>query len=87
MSADTEEAKAEHDRDIEIVVNAEQHLVHQRRLPFEDIVRLAFADAIFNDDIVYTVTYKRGPLQNRVLRPPQFRACGRLMSLVLFERS
>ena len=65
MSADTEEAKAEHDRDIEIVVNAEQHLVHQRRLPFEDIVRLAFADAIFNDDIVYTVTYKRGPEQNR----------------------
>ena len=24
---------------------------------------------------------------SRVLRPPQFRACGRLMSLVLFERS
>lgn len=65
MSADTEEAKTEHHRDIEIVVNAEQHVVHQRRLTFEDVVRLAFADAIFNDDIVYTVTYKRGPHQNR----------------------
>jgi len=64
MSADAEEAKIEHDREIEIVVNAEQHVVHKRRLTFEDIVRLAFADAIFNDDIVYTVTYKRGPHQN-----------------------
>lgn len=65
MNADTEEAKAGHHRDIEIVVNAEQHVVHQRRLTFEDIVRLAFADAVFNDNIVYTVTYKRGPHQNR----------------------
>ena len=28
-------------------------------------IRLAFTDAIFNDNIVYTVTYKRGPEQNR----------------------
>ena len=65
MSADMEEAKNGHHRDIEIVVNAEQHMVHQHRLTFEDIVRLAFADATFKDDIVYTVTYKRGPHQNR----------------------
>jgi hypothetical protein len=65
MSADTEVAKAEHHGDIEIIVNAEQHVVRQHRLTFEDVVRLAFADAIFNDDIVYTVTYKRGPHQNR----------------------
>jgi Multiubiquitin len=65
MSADVEEAKAEHHRDIEIVVNAELHVVHQHRLTFEGVVRLAFADASFSDDIVYTVTYKRGPHQNR----------------------
>jgi hypothetical protein len=64
MSADTEVAKAEHRGDIEIIVNAEQHVVRQHRLAFEDVVRLAFADAVFNDDIVYTVTYKRGPHQN-----------------------
>jgi len=65
MSANTEEVKAEHLQDITIIVNAEQHVVRQHRLTFEDIVRLAFADAIFNDAIIYTVTYKRGPHQNR----------------------
>ena len=40
-------------------------MVPRHRLTFEDIVRLAFEDAVFNDDIVYTVTYKRGPHQNR----------------------
>ena len=65
MNADIEEAKAGHRREIKIVVNAEQHVVRQHRLTFEDIVRLAFADAVFNDEIVYTVTYKRGPHQNR----------------------
>ena len=65
MSANTEEVKAEDRQDIQIIVNAEQHVVRQRRLAFEDVVRLAFADAIFNNDIIYTVTYKRGPHQNR----------------------
>jgi len=65
MSANTEEVKAEELQDIKIIVNAEQHAVRQRRLTFEDVVRLAFADAIFNNDIIYTVTYKRGPHQNR----------------------
>lgn len=65
MSANTEEVKAEHPQDIEIVVNAEQHVVRQRRLTFEDVIRLAFADAVFSNDIIYTVTYKRGPQQNR----------------------
>jgi hypothetical protein len=66
MNTETEEANAaEHNRTIEIVVNGEQKVVATRRLTFEDVVRLAFADAIFNDNIVYTVTYKRGPHQNR----------------------
>lgn len=65
MNAEIEEAKDKRHREIEIVINAEQHVVRQHRLTFKGIVRLAFADAIFNDDIVYTVTYKRGPHQNR----------------------
>jgi Multiubiquitin len=64
MNTEAEEAKPEHGT-FEIVINGEQHVVPRRRLTFEDIVRLAFDDAIFNDDIVYTVTYKRGPHQNR----------------------
>ena len=62
MNTEAEEANPER-RTFEIVVNGEQHVVQRRRLTFEDVVRLAFEDAIFNDDIVYTVTYKRGPEQ------------------------
>jgi hypothetical protein len=64
MNTETEEANPER-RTFEIVINGEQHVVPRRRLTFEDVVRLAFTDAIFNDDIVYTVTYMRGPEQNR----------------------
>ena len=63
MTAQTDESK-EHGRGTEIVVNAEPHLVHEDRLTFEQVVRLAFADAVFSDQVVYTVTYKRGPHQN-----------------------
>ena len=64
MNTETEEANPER-RTFEIVINGEQHVVPRRRLTFEDVVRLAFTDAIFNDNIVYTVTYKRGPHENR----------------------
>ena len=64
MNTETEDANPDR-RALEIVINGEQHVVQRRRLTFEDIVRLAFEDAIFNADIVYTVTYKRGPKQNR----------------------
>ncbi len=64
MNIEAEETNPER-RTFEIVINGEPHIVPQRRLAFEDVVRLAFEDAIFNDDIVYTVTYKRGPEQNR----------------------
>ena len=65
MSTEMEHANPELHRTFEIVINGELHLVRQHKLMFEDIVRLAFPDAVFNDDIVYTVTYKRGPEQNR----------------------
>jgi hypothetical protein len=64
MNTEVEEANPER-RAVEIVINGEQHVVHEHRLTFEAVVRLAFADAIVNDDIVYTITFKRGPEQNR----------------------
>lgn len=64
MNTEAKEANPDR-RAFEIVINGEQHVVSEHRLTFEDIVRLAFEDAIFNDDVVYTVTYKRGPQQNR----------------------
>lgn len=65
IQTETVTADAERLRPIEIIVNAEPKLVSARRLTFEDVVRLAFDDAVFNENIVYTVTYKRGPQPHR----------------------
>ena len=64
MNAEAQKTDTEHGRSIEIVVNGEKKEVSSRRLTFEEVVRLAFDDAIFGDNIVYTITYKRGPHQN-----------------------
>lgn len=55
----------ERGRTFDIVVNGEQNEVTGRRHTFEEIVKLAFDDALFSDTIAYTITYKRGPNQNR----------------------
>lgn len=65
MQTEADPAGAERLRPIEIIVNAEPKLVNARRLSFEDVVRLAFDDAVFNENVVYTVTYKRGPQSHR----------------------
>jgi len=65
MSTETDEAKKDHQLAIKIIVNGELKVVSTRRLTFEDVVKLAFDDAVFNENVVYTVTYKRGPHQNR----------------------
>lgn len=43
-----------------IVVNGRAREVAAKELTFEEIVRLAFPDAVFNEVTVYTVTFKRG---------------------------
>jgi hypothetical protein len=65
MQTEADTAGAERQRPIEIIVNAEPKLVNARRLSFEEVVRLAFDDAVFNENVVYTVTYKRGPQPRR----------------------
>ena len=43
-----------------IIVNGRQKLTTAKELSFEDVVRLAFDDAVFNDVTIYTITFKRG---------------------------
>lgn len=38
--------------------------MHQRRLSYWEVVRLAFPDATPNPKILYTVTYSKGPSEN-----------------------
>lgn len=49
---------------LQILVNAEPIEVHRRSLSFEDVVRLAYPEASFAENIGWTVTYSRGPSQN-----------------------
>jgi hypothetical protein len=45
---------------ITIVVNGRKKETAVRALNFEEVVRLAFEDAVFNDVTIYTITFKRG---------------------------
>jgi hypothetical protein len=44
----------------QIIVNGRIREVTGKELTFEQVVKLAFDDAVFNDVTVYTITYKRG---------------------------
>ena len=49
---------------ITIFVNTRQRRVHQRRLGYWEVVRLACPDAVPDPKILYTVTFSKGPPQN-----------------------
>ena len=51
-------------RTITVKVNTRPHQVHTETLTFDQVVKLAFADAATTDSRVYTVTFKRGPASN-----------------------
>ena len=44
-----------------IIVNGRERIVTQHELSYIDVVRLAFENPTINENIIYTVTYKRGP--------------------------
>jgi hypothetical protein len=43
-----------------IFVNAREKHVTAKQLSYTDVVRLAFEDAVFNENTAYTVTYRSG---------------------------
>lgn len=43
-----------------IIVNGRPKQVAAKELSFEEVVRLGFDDAVFNDVTIYTITFKRG---------------------------
>ena len=43
-----------------IIVNGREKIVTQHELSYIDVVRLAFENPTINENIIYTVTYKRG---------------------------
>lgn len=53
-------AEAGHGQHFKIIVNGREKLVTEHELSYLDVVRLAFDNPVINENIVYTVTYKRG---------------------------
>ena len=51
-------------RPISIIVNGRPKEWNERKISYEQIVKLAFPNAVENDTTVYTVTYTNGPKQN-----------------------
>ena len=51
-------------KDYRIVVNAREVFVESRRLSYEQVVALAFNPVPAGPDIIFTVTYRKGPRQN-----------------------
>lgn len=53
-----------HHGDVTIIVNGRQRSVHQRKLSFGEVVALAFDNPPTGENVIFTVTYRRGPHQN-----------------------
>lgn len=51
-------------KDYRIVVNAREVFVESRHLSYEQVVALAFNPVPVGPDIIFTVTYRKGPRQN-----------------------
>ena len=62
IEASAVEAK---ERKFIIIVNASPKIVEGRDLSFLEVVQLEFPNATLGGNIIYTVTYKKGPPANR----------------------
>ena len=51
-------------KDYRIVVNAREVLVKSRHLSYDEVVALAFNPVPTGPDVIFTVTYRKGPRQN-----------------------
>ena len=54
-----EEDSLAQEKEITIIVNGREQLVTSKTLDFESVVRLAFPDAVFDENSIYTVTYRK----------------------------
>ena len=60
----TQDAHFYSQKDYRLIVNAREVFVESRRLTYDQVVALAFNPAPVGPDIIFTVTYRKGPRQN-----------------------
>lgn len=63
MSKIEKEAQANKpkDQEITIIINATPHTVEDKDVTYLEIVQLGFPGAVIGGNVIYTVTYKKGP--------------------------
>jgi hypothetical protein len=64
MSMSADPAQTGHERKFEIIVNAQPKKWSEETIGFSQVVALAFPNPVLGGNIVYTVTYSRGPKDN-----------------------
>lgn len=53
--------KEDHKKDIIIIVNTREKTWDEKEISYEQVVELAFGTYTDHPDIVYTITYSKGP--------------------------
>jgi hypothetical protein len=50
----------EHDKEYDIIVNGREKIWHEKEISFDQVVILAYGEISDDQNVIYTVTYKRG---------------------------
>lgn len=55
------EKQKEHDKEVTIIVNTREKTWNKKEISYEEVIVLAFDSYSNDENVVYTVTYSKGP--------------------------
>ena len=55
------EQQKEHDKEVTIIVNTGEKTWNKKEISYEEVIVLAFGSYSNDENVVYTVTYSKGP--------------------------
>ena len=55
------EKQKEHDKEVTIIVNTREKTWNKKEISYEEVIVLAFGSYSNDENVVYTVTYSKGP--------------------------
>ena len=55
------EQQKEHDKEVTIIVNTREKTWNKNEISYEEVIVLAFGSYSNDENVVYTVTYSKGP--------------------------
>ena len=55
------EKQKEHDKEVTIIVNTSEKTWNKKEVSYEEVIVLAFDSYSNDENVVYTVTYSKGP--------------------------